>query len=280
MACWNRWYLALPQVLFPPLTSRLVSTLTERAERLRALHIPRKPLVLANAWDPATAAAVVKAGFDAVATTSAAVAGTLGYADGGHTPPSDMFAAVARVAAVAGDLPVTADIEAGYGLDAKELVGELLAAGAVGCNLEDSDAGLRKVVDIEQQTERLAAVRAAADAAGVPIVINARVDVMLPGYGPSDDPAELLADAIARGRRYREAGADSVFPIPISDPATIRALVEGIGGAVNMMMFPGVPSIAELAGLGVARVSYGALLHQELMAAHQNRLTEIAAQRP
>ncbi|WP_051342039.1 isocitrate lyase/PEP mutase family protein [Pseudonocardia spinosispora] len=257
-----------------------MSTLTERAERLRALHQPGKPLVLANAWDPVTAAAVVDAGFEVVATTSHAVAATLGHADGGHTPPEEMFAAISRIAAVAGDLPVTADIEAGYGLDPKDIVAELLAAGAVGCNLEDSDAAVRKVVDVEQQADRLAAVRAAADAAGVPIVINARVDVMLPGYGPSDDPAELLADAIARGRRYREAGADCVFPIPISDPATIRALVEGIGGAVNMMMFPGVPSVAELADLGVARVSYGALLHHELMTAHRARLTEIAPRRP
>jgi len=272
-----------------------VTSLAERAERLRALHRPGRPLLLPNAWDPPSAAAVATAGFAAVATSSAAVANSIGHRDGQHTPAAEMFAAVARISAAAGELPVTADIEAGYGLEAKDLVAELLAAGAVGCNLEDSDPASQQLVDPEAQAERLAAVRAVADAAGVPLVINARVDVFLPGRrgagpdtgagtdpgagagaGAGADPADLLADAIARGRRYLAAGADCVYPILVKDAATIGALVDGIGGPVNAMTFPGAPDLAELAALGVARVSFGSGLHREMLTWLRTRLDEIA----
>jgi 2-methylisocitrate lyase-like PEP mutase family enzyme len=271
-----------------------VTSLAERAERLRALHRPGRPLLLPNAWDPPSAAAVAATGFSAVATSSAAVADSIGYRDGQHTPPAQMFAAVARIAAAAGGLPVTADIEAGYGLEAKDLVAELLGTGAVGCNLEDSDPASHQLADPGAQAERLAAVRAAADAAGVPLVINARVDVFLPGRwstgagsgaaepaaaasAAAADHADLLADAIARGRRYLAAGADCVYPILVTDAATVGALVDGIGGPVNAMTFPGAPDIAELAALGVARVSFGSGLHRAMLTWLRTRLDEIAA---
>jgi 2-methylisocitrate lyase-like PEP mutase family enzyme len=265
-----------------------VTSLTERAERLRTLHRPGRPLLLTNAWDPPSAAAVAAAGFAAVATSSAAVADAIGYRDGQQTPPAEMFAAVARISAAAGELPVTADIEAGYGLDAKDLVAELLGAGAVGCNLEDSDPVSQRLVDPEVQAERLASVRAAADAAGVPLVINARVDVFLPGRSTeagaagadSADHTGAVADAIARSRRYLAAGADCVYPILVKDAATVGALVEGIGGPVNALTFPGSPDVAELAALGVARVSFGAGLHREMLAWLSTRLHDIAAGQP
>jgi 2-methylisocitrate lyase-like PEP mutase family enzyme len=252
-----------------------VTSLVERAERLRALHRPGRPLLLPNAWDPPSAAAVAAAGFTAVATSSAAVADSIGYADGGSTPAAEMFAAVARIAAAAGELPVTADIEAGYGLDAKDLVAELIGAGAVGCNLEDSDPASERLLAPEVQAERLASVRAAADAAGVPVVINARVDVFLPGR--SNTPADPVADAIARGRHYLAAGADCVYPILVKDAATVGALVDGIGGAVNALTFPGGPDLAGLTAQGVARVSFGGGLHREMLAWLHTRLDEIAA---
>src|SRR5213593_1564537 len=151
----------------------MVTSLAEAAERLRSLHTGSEPLVLPNAWDAATAHAVVDAGFPVVATTSAGVSGALGWADGEATPADEMFAAIARIARVV-DVPVTADIEAGYGLSPEEIVRRLLAAGAVGCNLEDSDHAAGKTLrDAATQTHRLAAFKQAATAAGVDIVLNA-----------------------------------------------------------------------------------------------------------
>src|SRR5438094_10673972 len=132
---------------------------TSPADRLRALHVPGKPLVLPNAWDAASARAVVAAGFPAVATASAAIAPSLGYEDHENAPPDEMFAAVARIAGAV-EVPVTADIERGYRLPASEIAARLVATGAVGCNLEDSDARTGQLVPVEQQAELLAGVRA------------------------------------------------------------------------------------------------------------------------
>ncbi|MEU6743910.1 isocitrate lyase/PEP mutase family protein [Streptosporangium sandarakinum] len=228
------------------------------AAALRALHVPGDPLVLPNAWDAASARIVAAAGFPAVATGSAAVASALGYDDGEAAPSAEMLAAIARIVrAVA--VPVTADLERGYGLTPAELVERLAATGAVGCNLEDSDPRTGEMIDVAEQTAFLAAVRSAASAAGVDLVINARVDVHHRGSG---SPAERLAEAVRRGREYLAAGADCVYPISVSEPADIGALAEGIGGPVNIMFRPGAPSLAELAGLGVARVSFGPGLHR------------------
>jgi 2-methylisocitrate lyase-like PEP mutase family enzyme len=245
-----------------------VHALREQAQRLRALHHGTEPLVLANAWDAASARSVVDAGFAAVATTSSGVSAALGYADGEHTPVDEMFRAIARISRVT-DVPVTADIESGYGLNPEELVSKLLQAGTVGCNLEDTDhTRSRALRDADEQAERLRAVRRAAQAQGVDLVLNARVDVFL-GDGNFEE-------ALQRGRLYAEAGADCVFPIGISDEASIGALVQAIPVPVNVIPgFRGAPLLAKLRDLGVRRISYAGRLHRAMLTDHQRRLEAI-----
>ncbi|GAA2648812.1 isocitrate lyase/phosphoenolpyruvate mutase family protein [Nonomuraea recticatena] len=220
---------------------------TETATRLRDLHTRTSPLILPNVWDAASARAVEAAGFPVVATGSSAMAAVLGYEDGEHTPPAEMLAAVARIVRAVG-VPVTADMERGYGLKPAELVERLLEAGASGCNLEDS--GRDGLIDREEQADFLAAVRAAA---GADLVVNARVDTYVAGD-------RTTADALIRGRRYLEAGADCVYPIGLADAEEIGTLAAQL--PINVLFRPGAPSLEELAALGVVRVSYGHGLHQ------------------
>jgi 2-methylisocitrate lyase-like PEP mutase family enzyme len=250
-------------------------TLAEAAERLRALHSGSEPLVLPNAWDAATARAVVEAGFPAVATTSSGVAAALGWEDGEGTPPDEMLAAIARIARVV-DVPVTADIESGYGLSPEELVEKLLGAGAVGCNLEDTDHAAGKTLrDATTQAHRLQAFKQAARSAGVDIVLNARTDVFLRLKPNEPQPIE---EAIRRGRLYLEAGADCIYPIGVADEGAIAALVDGIPGPINVIPgFRGAPGLARLRELGVRRMSYAARLYNAAMADHQRRLAAIQA---
>jgi 2-methylisocitrate lyase-like PEP mutase family enzyme len=237
--------------------------LARQAQALRDLHRPGEPLLLPNAWDAASARAVADAGFPVVATTSLAVAASLGFPDTDSMPVDQAFAAISRIAGTV-DLPVTADIEAGYQLPAADLVERLLGAGAVGCNLEDTDHhGPHMLVPIEQQADRLRSVREASVAAGVPIVINARVDLFL---HDSRDPQLLLPEAIRRARAYLEAGADCVYPIFLTDPAAIEAFVQAVGAPVNILLRPDGPSPAALGRLGVARISMGAGLFRAAMA--------------
>jgi len=235
------------------------------AAALRALHVAGDPLILPNAWDAGTARLVELAGFGAVATTSSGVAEALGYEDGERTPVEEMLAAVARIARAV-ELPVTADVEAGYGLDGAELAQRVVTAGAVGLNLEDSDhANHPALVPVERQAARIAHVKQGAD-----LVLNARIDVHLRGG--------TTAEALERARAYREAGADCVYPIGATDEATIEAFVE-LGVSVNVLLGPGAPTIARLAGLGVARISLGHLLHAEMMEALARRLGDLAPPR-
>ncbi|GAA2877582.1 isocitrate lyase/phosphoenolpyruvate mutase family protein [Streptosporangium fragile] len=245
------------------------------AAALRALHVPGRPLVLPNVWDAASARAVEAAGFPVIATGSDAVAAALGYDDGEQTPVEEMFAAVARISRAV-TLPVTADIERGYGMRPAELVARLAEAGAAGCNLEDSDPRTGEMIDAEEQAEFLGAVRAAAVEAGTDLVINARVDTYMNGSGT---PEERLAEAVHRGRRYLRAGADCVYPIFAIEPEAIRALAEQIGGPINVFFRPGAPSPGELAELGVARISFGPGLHRAALAHTARMLTEIQAGR-
>ena len=227
-------------------------TLADKATRLRELHHAARPLLLANAWDAATAAAVAKAGFPAVATTSGGVAAALGYEDGHGTPAQEMLAAVGRIASAV-EVPVTADLERGYGLSASELVAGMLEAGVVGLNFEDSDhdAGEPALVEPGEQAEAIAAIRAAAGDAGVDIVINARVDCFLRGV---DDPVE---ETLRRGRLYVEAGADCVFPIFAKEEAALERLVAEIGAPLNALLVPDGPTPERLRALGVRRISTG-----------------------
>jgi 2-methylisocitrate lyase-like PEP mutase family enzyme len=247
-------------------------TTSNDAATLRALHVPGKPLVLPNAWDAASARQVEGAGFPAVATASAAIAPVLGYEDHEQTPPEEMFAAVARVRRAV-SVPVTADLEGGFGLEAEDFVERLAATGAVGANIEDTDARSGRLRPAERQAEYLAGIRAAADAAGYDLVLNARVDVYLHGEGSE---AERLAEALRRGRLYREAGADSLYPILVADARTIEALVEGLDAPVNILARPGVPTVEALAALGVARVSFGPGMFRIAQAATEAALRAVA----
>jgi 2-methylisocitrate lyase-like PEP mutase family enzyme len=244
--------------------------LPDAADRLRSLHHGSEPLVLPNAWDAASARLVVAAGFPVVATSSAAVARMLGYEDHDDMPPDEAFAAVARVArAVA--VPVTADVEAGYQLPAADVVGRLLDAGAVGCNLEDTDHhGDGVLVPAEQQAERLAAVKEAGRRAGVDVVVNARVDTYARGAGE-------VEETLRRARLYFEAGADCVYPILLADEAAIAEIVAVAGGPVNVMSRPGAPSLARLGELGVARVSFGSGLARVAYTSFEDALGSLAS---
>jgi 2-methylisocitrate lyase-like PEP mutase family enzyme len=237
--------------------------LTDRSETLRSLHVPGRPLLLPNAWDAASARAVVEAGFPAVATTSSGVANALGYEDHQGAPAEEMLAAAARIARVV-DVPVTVDAEAGYGLEPVELVDELRRVGAAGCNLEDTDHDTGSLRDADAHAAWLREVRQAATAADYGLVINARIDVFL-SAAPDLPQAELVPDALARARAYLEAGADCVYPIALWETDALRRFVEGAGGPANALAFPKAPPPSELAAMGVARVSWGGLLHRATM---------------
>ncbi|KPI09715.1 hypothetical protein OK006_0378 [Actinobacteria bacterium OK006] len=242
----------------------------ETALAFRALHIPGRPLVLPNAWDTASARLIEEAGAAAVATTSAGLAWDLGTADGDRLDRDRALGAVARVAAAV-RVPVSADIESGYAKDAAgfgETIRAVLAAGAVGVNIEDAlyggegdggegagDGGRGPLRPVAEQAERIAAARAAADAAGVPLFINARIDTVLRGAGGVEETLERAAAFLA-------AGADGIFVPGAVDPGTVKSLVAGVEGPLNVLAGPGAPSVAELAALGVARISTGSSIAQ------------------
>jgi 2-methylisocitrate lyase-like PEP mutase family enzyme len=221
--------------------------------------------VLPDAWDPPSARRLAATGAAALATTSVGVAETLGYEDGEVTPWQEMLAAVGRIAAAV-ELPVTADLEAGYGLSPDELVAGLLDAGAVGLNQEDTDHTTGRLADPDAHAERLAAIKEAGHSAGVDVVLNARVDSFLRA-APDADPEAVLDDAVARGRRYAEAGADCVYPFAARGRAAIRRLVDEVGAPVNIVAVPTGLTRRELAELGVARVSFGGGLAQRALEA-------------
>ncbi len=232
-----------------------------RGETLRALHQPGTPLLLANAWDVVTARVFEQAGYAAIATTSAGVAWAAGYPDGERMSRGEMLAVVARIAHAV-QVPVTADLEAGYAdtaRDVAETVRLAITAGAVGMNLEDAMPRAPRpspdpLFSMQDAVERVAAARAAANAAGVAFVINARTDIFLKQVG---DPAQRLSKAIERANAYRAAGADCLFVAGVTDGETIGALARGINGPLNILAGPATPPLSELARLGVARVSTG-----------------------
>jgi len=218
-----------------------------KAQRLRELHRGPPILVLVNVWDAASARTVAALpGCRAIATGSWPIAASLGVPDGEVLTRSDMLAVVARIVDAV-DLPVTADLESGYGTDpgeVSETVARAIAVGVAGCNLED---GHRPV---DEAARRIAAARGRADAEGVPLVINARLDL---AFRVDSD----VEEATRRARAYLDAGADCVFPIRARGADLLRRLVEHIPAAVNAFGVPGGPSVHELADLGVARVSFG-----------------------
>jgi 2-methylisocitrate lyase-like PEP mutase family enzyme len=258
-----------------------MASLEQRCDLLRSLHQPGDPLVLPNAWDAASARAVVAAGFPVVATTSGGVAATLGYDDHEGAPAGEMLAAAARIGRAV-DVPVTVDAEAGYGMAPAELVAALRDAGAAGCNLEDTDHASGRLRDPAEQAGRVRAVRQAAAADGYPLVVNARIDVFLAGLIAGAGPgaqAGLVPEALERARAYLEAGADCVFPIALWEADALAAFTAQAPGPVNALGLPRAPSLAELAALGVARVSYGSLLHRQSMDGFGAALASLAAGR-
>lgn len=247
--------------------------LEQRCELLRSLHVPGRPLVLANAWDAASARAVVAAGFPVVATTSGGVATSLGFEDHEGAPAEEMMAAAARIAASV-DVPVTVDAEAGYGMEPADLVDALLRVGAAGCNLEDTDHTTGRLVDTDRHADRLAAVRNAAADRSYGLVINARVDVFIADRGARPQ-GELLDEAVTRARSYRAAGADCVFPIFLHEEEAIAAFIDAVQAPVNVLALSQAPPIARLAELNVARASYGSLIHRRVMHELTTYLAEI-----
>ncbi|WP_433324567.1 isocitrate lyase/PEP mutase family protein [Spirillospora sp. CA-294931] len=235
-------------------------TTAQKAELLHSLH-ERRPLVLPNAWDPASAVLIEAAGAAAIATTSGGTSWAAGAPDAGGLGRDAALDAVRRVAAAV-SVPVTADIEAGYGITPDEVattITEVIAAGAAGVNIEDGTGDrAAPLFEIGAQAERLAAAREAAEAAGVRLCLNARTDVFLAGTGSAD---ERLAAVLERAERYAAAGADVLFVPGVGDRAAISALVAG-PLPVNVMVHPGAPSVPELAELGVARVSVGTAIAQ------------------
>lgn len=242
------------------------TTQAARAAAFRRLHEGPAILVLPNVWDAVSARLLEEAGFPAVATTSAGVAFSLGYPDGEVISRDDMAAAVHRIARVVA-VPVTADMEAGYGRTpeaAAQTAQAVVEAGAVGLNLEDGyGEEPPQLLDISLQVERIQAIREVAASTRVPLVLNARTDVFLrhPG-GPSGPSPEHFGEAVRRLNAYRDAGADCVFPIGVSDPGTIARLVREIPGAINILPGSGSPPIPELARMGVRRVSFGSGLQR------------------
>jgi 2-methylisocitrate lyase-like PEP mutase family enzyme len=216
-------------------------------------------LLLPNAWDAASACIFEKAGFPAIGTTSAGIAYSRGWRDGQQIARAAMMREIA-VIANAVRVPVTADIEAGYGhrpTDVAETVEAALDAGAVGVNLEDNMHGARKepLYGIDEQAARIAAARAAADRRGIALVINARTDTFLAEVGA--DIEEQAAATIERGRAYLKAGADLVFVPLLVDPAIVRRLANGIAGPLSLMILPGAPSADTLFAAGAKRISIG-----------------------
>ncbi len=230
----------------------------EKGAAFRALHDRSRLLVLPNAWDAVSARVFEAAGFPAVATTSAGVAWALGYPDGEFAPRDEMLAAVRRIASAV-SVPVTADMSAGYGAEPEAAAATarlVIAAGAVGMNMEDGsplgESG--PLVEPAAHAAKVRAVRVAADATGIPFVINARTDVYLASVG---EPAGRFDHAVRRATLYHEAGADSLFVPGVRDAETIGRLARTLPGPLNVLAQPGSPPVAQLRSLGVARVTVG-----------------------
>jgi 2-methylisocitrate lyase-like PEP mutase family enzyme len=261
------------------------TTAAQKASRLLELHHASQPLVLINAWDAASAAMVEHCGLPAVATSSAALANALGFADGQYLPWEQMLEAVARICCAV-KAPVTADIEAGFAADVKGLetsITQIIHAGAVGVNLEDAipanpqqagpkqaDSNIRHgspLYPVAEQVARIQAARRAAQAQGVHLVINARTDAY---WQAGVDPEEAMRNTLERGKAYLQAGADCIFIPGLRNPDHIKTVIDHLTAVhrvspVNILAGPGVPTIPELAKLGVKRVSYGSGPHRAAM---------------
>ena len=221
------------------------------------MHSVKPVLLLANVWDAASARIIEDAGFPAIATSSAGIAFAQGYPDGQKIPPERMLAAIAAIAAAV-RVPVTADVESGYGTrpeDAARTAREVIQSGAVGMNLEDATHNDDKpLVELSLQLEKIKAVRETAQNTGIPLVLNARTDVYLLQVG---EPSRRYDETVRRLAAYRDAGADCVFAPGLRDAPTIGRLAADLKFPLNILAGPGSPSVPELAAIGVRRISLG-----------------------
>ncbi len=233
-------------------------TQSERANNLKKLHIKGAPLILFNVWDAGSAKAIQETGAKAIATSSWSVAAAHGYDDGEKLSFDLALANLKRIIASV-DLPVTIDLEGGYGRNPQEVqeaVAKVIEAGVVGINLEDQIIGQEKLYSIEDQCARIKAAREAAEHAAIPLFINARTDIFLKADSISHNDTHL-EEAIERATGYARAGANGFFAPGLKDAQYIEKLCELSPLPVNIMVLPDTPSPKQLAGLGVARISYG-----------------------
>jgi 2-methylisocitrate lyase-like PEP mutase family enzyme len=229
----------------------------DKAEQFRKLHRGPHLLVLPNAWDVASARILEELGYPAIATTSAGIAFSLGYPDGQRVSREQMLEVVARIAHAV-RVPVTADMEAGYGTTAKDMsetAKALIASGAIGMNLEDvTGEDESSHVNMTLQVEKIRAIRESASSLGVPLVLNARTDIYLMPIGPAETRFDRTVERL---RSYHQAGADCLFAPGLRDGETIRKLVAALDGPLNILLMPDGPSLSELEKMGVARASAG-----------------------
>ena len=247
---------------------------SKKAETFRRLHRGARILILPNAWDVASARLFEGAGFPAVATSSAGLMVSLGYPDGEAIDREEFVAATRRIARAL-SVPLSADIVGGFGRSPREVVStvrSVIEAGAIGINIEDSVHETKELLPIPAQVERLKAVRKLRDALDVPFVINARTDALSLAPG---EPEARLAEAIRRGTAYRDVGVDCLYPMGLTDPESIAGYVKAVEFPINVMIRKGLPSIAELQRLGVARVSFGPSASYATMGLLRRASTEV-----
>jgi len=245
-----------------------------KAQAFKALHIQGSPIILFNVWDAGSAKAVAASGAKALATGSWSVAAAYGFDDGEHMPFDLAIANLERIVA-ATDLPVTIDLESGYGANPEEVgtsVARVVQAGAIGCNIEDSSRETKPLRGVSEQAARLKGARHAADRLGIPAFLNARTDVFL--VAPADTHEGLVAEALERGRAYADAGADGFFVPGLVNETLIARVVEGSPLPVNVMFNAAMPPAARLAELGVARISHGPGPYRMMMKALENAARE------
>lgn len=248
-----------------------------KAATFHALHVRGRPFVLLNAWDAGSAAAVAAGGAPAIATGSWSVAAAHGYGDG-EKLPLDLVIANAQRIANAVNVPVSIDLESGYGADPAAVaatIARVIEAGAIGCNLEDSEPADGSLRDVAAQVARIRAARAAADAALPRFFINLRTDVFFRKGVPHDVAAVDLA--LERARAYADAGADGLFAPGLADAALIERLANASPLPLNIMVMPNTPPVDVLAGCGVARVSHGPGPYAQAMQALQAQAREVYA---
>ncbi len=228
----------------------------QKADKLRSLHNGPDILLFANAWDVASACILERLEFPAIATTSAGIANTLGYADGQQITSVEMLRVVSHIAHAV-NIPVTADMEAGYSTSAVQMhqvALQLIEAGAVGLNLEDGEDDEARVSETQAHVEKIQAVKEAGMQSGIPLVINARTDAYWATESPSPN---RFAECVRRANLYREAGADCIFVPGMKNIDEIKKFLQESPGPLNVLAGPGAPTIEELKRAGVRRVSLG-----------------------